>query len=83
VTRYGGIDCQDMVELVTAYAEGALDPDMRARFERHLADCDWCIDYVNQLEATVRLVAGLDPVDLCADAHRALLEAFRARPARP
>jgi len=75
--KYGGMDCQDVVELVTAYAEGTLDADARARFERHLADCGWCVDYLEQLQAAVRLVGGLDPVDLCADAHHAVLDAFR------
>ncbi|WP_264073116.1 anti-sigma factor family protein, partial [Mycolicibacter minnesotensis] len=30
------MDCNELVELVTAYLDGALDPDTRARFDAHL-----------------------------------------------
>jgi hypothetical protein len=29
--RTGAMDCNELVELVTAYLDGALDPDARAR----------------------------------------------------
>ena len=36
------MDCNELVELVTAYLDGALDPDTRARFDIHLSECDGC-----------------------------------------
>jgi anti-sigma factor RsiW len=71
------LSCQELVELVTDYLEGALDDrDLRA-FERHLADCDACPEYVEQLRTTIRLVGTLTPDDLTRDAETALLQAFR------
>ena len=32
----GAMDCNELVELVTAYLDGSLDPDTRARFDLHL-----------------------------------------------
>ncbi len=71
------LSCQELVELVTDYLEEALDGrDVRA-FERHLADCMGCTEYVEQLRTTIRLVGTLTPHDLTHDAETALLQAFR------
>ncbi|WP_235659826.1 anti-sigma factor family protein [Mycobacteroides abscessus] len=58
---------EEMVELVTAYLEDALDADDRARFETHLHGCEGCAAYLDQLHATVGTLGGireehLDPV---------------------
>ena len=34
------LTCQELVELVSDYLEGALSPEDRRRFEEHLAGCD-------------------------------------------
>ena len=54
------LSCRELVELVTAYREGALPPDDRARFETHLAICPPCVRYVEQLDLTVRALGGLN-----------------------
>ena len=48
--------CQELVELVTDYLEGALSPEDRARFEVHLSECEGCRAYLEQMRMTVRLV---------------------------
>ena len=42
----------ELVELVTGYLDGSLDPDTRARFDMHLLDCDGCENYLQQFRAT-------------------------------
>ena len=44
--------CQELVELVTDYLEGALPPDEVAAVDRHLMDCDPCLRYLRQMRAT-------------------------------
>ena len=39
------MDCNELVELVTDYLDGALDPAVRARFDAHLGECDGCENY--------------------------------------
>jgi anti-sigma factor RsiW len=53
----GGITCRELVELVTAYLDGALSPEETGRMEAHLKLCDACSAYVEQVRTTVRLVA--------------------------
>ena len=47
----GPIDCNELVELVTAYLDGSLDLEDRARFDAHLLECDGCENYLQQFRA--------------------------------
>jgi len=47
------LTCRELVELVTDYLEGALDPGDRARFEGHLDRCAGCRAYLGQMRATI------------------------------
>ena len=33
------MDCNELVELVSAYLDGSLDTETRARFDMHLVEC--------------------------------------------
>ena len=68
--------CQDVVELVTAYLEDALEPFDRERLEEHLVFCDGCQNYLEQMRTSIRLSGRVEdalPVEL----ETQLLEAFR------
>ena len=71
------LSCQELVELVTAYLEDALPDEERARFDAHLAPCDGCREYVEQMRTTVQLVGRLSPEAISREAEEALLAAFR------
>jgi anti-sigma factor RsiW len=68
--------CQEVVELVTAYLDDALDPAERERFEEHLVFCDGCENYLEQMRTTIRL-AGRYEDELSPQLQEELLEAFR------
>jgi anti-sigma factor RsiW len=69
--------CKELVELVTAYFEGALPEDEQARFERHLGVCPGCEAYVEQMRQTIALVGDLREEHVSPDAQQPLLQAFR------
>jgi anti-sigma factor RsiW len=71
------LTCQEFVELVTAYLEGALDADTEARFEGHLALCPGCVTYVDQFRQTIDQLGMVEAPALSAETEAALLEAFR------
>ena len=48
------LDCIVAVEQVTDYLEGGLDVQERAVLERHLAWCEWCVTYFDQIKQTIR-----------------------------
>jgi anti-sigma factor RsiW len=45
--------CREVVELVTEYLEGAMPPEDREVFERHLLVCPPCATYLDQIRSTV------------------------------
>jgi anti-sigma factor RsiW len=71
------LSCQELVELVTDYLEGVLPEAERSRFEDHLATCDGCRTYVDQMRTTLRITGELSPSSLSAEAEESLLQAFR------
>jgi anti-sigma factor RsiW len=73
----GGITCQELVELVTDYVEGALSDADRGRFEAHIAACGNCTTYVEQMRRTVTLAGQVTTESLSPEAERELLAAFR------
>jgi anti-sigma factor RsiW len=68
--------CRDIVELVTAYLEDALDARDRERFEEHLVFCDGCGAYLEQMRTTIAATGRLDDA-LSPELETRLLEAFR------
>jgi anti-sigma factor RsiW len=69
--------CRELVELVTDYFEDALPRRERRRFERHIAGCDGCRTYVEQMRITSRALGGLTEETISVEARDALLDAFR------
>lgn len=69
--------CKELVELVTAYLEGALDADQYALFDEHLEYCDGCRNYLEQFRVTVRTVGGIRDDELDPAFRNRLLDAFK------
>ena len=73
--------CQEFVEAVTDYLDGSMSATDRARFERHLEQCDGCDGYLAQIRRTIELTGQLTVADLDelgSEARDRLLDAFRA-----
>ena len=70
------LSCQELVELVTDYLEGALEDGDLRRFEEHIARCGGCTRYLEQLRATIRIAGTITTDDLSPEAEHSLLEAF-------
>jgi anti-sigma factor RsiW len=71
------LSCQDFVELVTDYFEGALDADTAARFEEHRELCPGCETYLVQMHETVSRLGEVPVESLSEEAQSMLLSAFR------
>jgi predicted anti-sigma-YlaC factor YlaD len=69
--------CMHVVELLTDYLEGALDPVTMARVDVHLAGCGPCATYLEQLRTTITDLGVLPVTTLPADTLTVLEAAFR------
>ena len=75
--RRHDIVCQQAVELVTDYLEGALSRGQRRRFERHLRACPNCTAYVEQIRLTIALAGAVETDELTPEARQDLSELYR------
>lgn len=77
LVRRRDLVCQEAVELVTLYLEGALSRRQRRRFEAHLRGCPNCTAYLDQIRTTIRLAGSVEPEDLSPEAQADLTELYR------
>jgi predicted anti-sigma-YlaC factor YlaD len=71
------LECREVVEAVTDYLEGTMAPGDRLRFDHHLALCEGCRDYLEQMRTVIR-VAGRPVADAVpSETMAGLLRAFR------
>jgi anti-sigma factor RsiW len=71
------MDCDEFVELVTDFLEGALSHADQARFVEHLTICDGCETYLAQFRQTIDTLGELPPESISDEARDKLLAAFR------
>ena len=71
------LTCRELVELVTAYHEGALPARDRQRFEEHVVFCDGCASYLDSMRRTIDVTGRLTEDDLLPEMERELLATFR------
>jgi anti-sigma factor RsiW len=75
--RYDELACQQVVEMVSDYLEGALSRAQRRRLEAHLAGCEHCGEYLRQMHATIALTGRLRNEDLTPEMREDLVEVYR------
>ncbi len=69
--------CRDAVELVSDYLDGTLPRRARRRLERHLALCDACTAYLDQMRSTIAASGRVGPEDLPSDVVEGLVNLYR------
>ena len=69
--------CREFVELVTDYLEGALPDAERVRFEAHIAECDGCAGYLEDMRRLAGSLPEAAPPPLDPATREVLLRAYR------
>lgn len=63
------LTCRELIDFLAAYLEGELPAAARAAFDRHLAVCPHCVDYLHGYRESIRLArAALAPASELAEA---------------
>ena len=70
------IACQEFVELVTEHLEGTLPEDLARAVRAHLALCDHCVEYLDQMRRTTAALRTLPSPTLPPAVRDELLEVF-------
>jgi len=82
------MNCREFTEFLHEYLSGNLPADERAAFDAHLAECPWCVAYLDSYQKTIQLeqaaFAAADdeppPADAPEELIQAILHARRASP---
>ena len=72
-----GLDCIELVELVTDYLEDRLSATDRQRFEEHLTICEGCVTNVEQMRDTVQAINQTEAESLSPEVSERILGLFR------
>ncbi len=74
--------CREVLDFVMAYFDGELTREVREEFERHLAVCPPCADYLTSYRRTIQLekeaFAPRYEEQACADVPEDLVQAILA-----
>jgi predicted anti-sigma-YlaC factor YlaD len=71
------LTCKETVELISDYLEGALLPEMQARFDQHLDTCPGCNIYLNQMRQTIQTLRQLTDETTPPEQKQELLQLFQ------
>jgi anti-sigma factor RsiW len=77
MTSLGEMPCQEIVEVITDYLEGTLPEPDRTRFEAHLATCDPCATYLEQMRQTIAVLGQITEEAITPESKEQLLRLFR------
>jgi anti-sigma factor RsiW len=69
--------CRQAVELMSDYLDGALSSRDQRRLARHLAACDACDAYLEQLRAVIAASGRAEPDDLDPEVLEGLVVLYR------
>jgi anti-sigma factor RsiW len=71
------LTCHEVIDLLSTYIDGGLSSDDRHRVEDHLAGCDGCATYLEQMREAIRLTGMVTEEQIPQEQKAALLDAFR------
>jgi anti-sigma factor RsiW len=77
------MNCREFTEFLHEYLFGNLPAEQRAEFDKHLAECPWCVAYLDSYQKTIHLEQtafsipedALPPADVPEELVRAILRA--------
>ena len=68
--------CLELLERLSEYVDGELEPATRAEIEAHMADCPPCVAFLRSLRHTIGHLSRIPAEELPDELRRACLEAF-------
>jgi anti-sigma factor RsiW len=71
------IACQELLELLSGYLDGALPADTATAIVAHLAGCDGCTAVLEEFRRTIALTGQLHEEQVTPAQHDLLLQTFR------
>ena len=71
--------CEELLQVLNEYVDGAVEPGLCAEFEKHMAGCNPCQVVVDNIRQTITLYRDGQPCELPAPFRDRLHNALRRR----
>jgi anti-sigma factor (TIGR02949 family) len=73
------LTCKEFLRELSEYLDGAIDPDLRAKLERHITECPNCWVILDTSKKTINIYRGMDPQPLPQDVHDRLIAVLQRK----
>jgi len=73
------LTCKDFLHELSDYLDESVDAGLRAKIEKHLAECPNCWVIADTTRKTVRIYKGMDPVPIPTEVEHRLMVALEKR----
>jgi anti-sigma factor (TIGR02949 family) len=66
------VRCKQLIDNLSGYLDGELDPELAARLAQHLEHCEDCSIVVDTTKKTIQICCSTEPAPLPQDVHERL-----------
>jgi anti-sigma factor RsiW len=66
------VRCRELIDNLSGYLDGELDPELARRIVRHLEHCEDCNIVVDTTKKTIQICCSTEPTPLPEDVHERL-----------
>jgi len=73
------LTCKDFLHELSDYLDESIDAELRAKLERHIAECPNCWVIADTTRRTVQIYKGMDPVPVPHDVEQRLMAALEKK----
>ena len=70
------LTCKDFLSELSDYLDENIDPGLRAKLERHMAECPNCWVIADTTRRTIQIYKGTEPVPIPEDVQARLMKAL-------
>ena len=73
------LTCRDFLAELSDYLDERIDAELRAKLERHIAECPNCWVIADTTKKTIQIYKGMDPVPIPAEVESRLMNALEKK----
>ena len=73
------LTCKQFLQELSDYLEENVDPEVRARLEKHISECPNCYVICDTTKKTIRIYKGMDPHPIAPEVESRLMAALEKK----
>ena len=73
------LTCRDFLAELSDYLDERIDAELKAKLERHIAECPNCWVIADTTKKTIQIYKGMDPVPIPAEVESRLMNALEKK----